>query len=284
MALRVSIGAGRARLLQLVLTESALVAVAASALGLACSWWAAPFVVNHLNPLYLPVRLTLRVDWRVTTFAVALTFAITMLFGLAPALRASSITPASALKGGDDPHGRRRVMNALVAAQVAFSLLVLFVAGLFIATFEHMANQPTGFSSARLLTLQSASGTELSTERWYDAVQRVRSLPGVESAALAHTALMAGSARNSSVWANGQAPDGTFLNRTWLLRVSPGWFDTMGVQLVEGRDLRWDDSVPNVAVVNETFARRYFGGQSPVGHSFETLYRPGCRAHRRSGP
>jgi putative ABC transport system permease protein len=92
---------------------------------------------------------------------------------------------------------------------------------------------------------------------------------------------MAGNARNASVWPNGQAPDGTFFNRMWLLTVSPGWFDTMEVPLIEGRDLRWDDtaSVPNVAVVNETFARRYFGGRSPVGQTFETLSNFGGLEH-----
>jgi predicted permease len=271
MALRVSIGAGRARLIQLVLMEGAIVAVAASALGLACSHWATPFVVGRLNPLGQPVRLTLPADWRVTAFALALTLAITMLFGLAPALRASSITPASALKGGNDPHGRRRLMNALVAAQVAFCVLVLFVAGLLISTFERMANQPTGFSSARLLTLESTSSAELSIERWYQATRHVRSLPAVESAALAQYALMSFHAQPWPVWANGHSPDGNWTNNTWFLGVSPGWFDTMKMPLLAGRDLRWDDEYPSVAVVNERFARRYFGGQSPIGHTFEIL-------------
>ena len=100
---------------------------------------------GKLNPPDQTVQLALQADWRVTLFALALTFAVTMLFGLAPALRASSIKPAIALKGGDDPHSRRRWMNALIAAQVAFCSFVLFVAGLFISTFQRMANQPTGF-------------------------------------------------------------------------------------------------------------------------------------------
>jgi len=157
MALRVSIGAGRGRLVQLVLIESALLAACASALGILFAWWAAPFVVGMINPPDDPARLILPADWRVTSFAVALTFAVTILFGLAPAPRASSVKPASALKGGDDPHSRRRLMNALVAAQVAFCFLVHFVAGLFISTFEKLANQPTGFSSARVLTLETVS-------------------------------------------------------------------------------------------------------------------------------
>ncbi len=269
MALRVSIGAGRARLIQLVLMESALIALAASVLGFAFSWWAPPFVVGKLNPPDQTVQLALQADWRVTLFALALTFAVTMLFGLAPALRASSIKPAIALKGGDDPHSRRRWMNALIAAQVAFCSFVLFVAGLFISTFQRMANQPTGFSSARVLTLESISSADLPTTAWYQVAQQLRSAPGVEAAALSQYALMSFNAQTEYTWANGHSPDGTWSHSTWFLGVSPGWFETMKLQLLEGRDFRFDDEYPKVAVVNETFVRRYFGSENPVGQSFE---------------
>jgi predicted permease len=270
MALRISIGAGRARLVQLVLIEGALIALGASVLGLAFSCWAPPFVVARLNPPDQPVQLGLHADWRVTVFALALTFAVAMLFGLAPALRASSIQPAIALKGGDDPHGRRRLMNTLIAAQVAFCSFVLFVAGLFISTFERMANQPTGFSSARVLTLESATRADLAAEDWYQVAQQLRSLPGVESAALAEHALMSFQAQTRFVWANGQSPDGTWSHSTWILGISPAWFETMKLKLMDGRDFRWDDAYPNVAIVNENFARRYYGAKDPVGRSFET--------------
>jgi putative ABC transport system permease protein len=271
MALRISIGAARMRLVQLLLVESALIAIAASTLGLALSWWAAPFVVHKLRMGDQPIRLVLHADWRVTLFALALTFTVTMLFGLAPALRASSVTPAAALKGGDDPHGRRRLMNSLTAAQATFCTFVLFVGGLFIATFERMANQPTGFSSARVLTLESVSKADLSRGQWYQATQQIRTLPGVESAALAQYALMSFNAQTGFIWANGHAPDGTWSNSTWFLGVSPGWFETMKLDLLAGRDFRWDDQFPKVAIVNEKFSHRYFGSESPIGRTFETL-------------
>jgi putative ABC transport system permease protein len=128
MALRVSIGAGRWRLVQLVLVESAWVAFLAAAIGAVFAWWAAPFIVSMINPPDNPDRLALPVDWRVMGFALTLTLGVTFLFGLVPALNASSVRPASALKGGEDPHSRRRLMHALIAAQVAFCFLVLFVA------------------------------------------------------------------------------------------------------------------------------------------------------------
>jgi putative ABC transport system permease protein len=268
MALRVSIGAGKRRLVQLVLMESALLALIASTVGIVFAWWAAPFVVGMINPPDDPARLVLPADWRVTIFAVALTFAVTLLFGLAPALRASAVKPASALKGGDDPHTKRRLMHGLVAVQVAFCFLVHFVAGLFIFTFERLANQPTGFSSARVLTLETVSNAEQPAAAWYEVLDHVRALPGVESAAVAQWALMMGGAWIQPVWANGHSPE-EYPSPPLFLGVSPGWFETMKIALLDGRDFRSDDTFPHVAAVNEAFARRYFDGRNPVGQTFQ---------------
>src|SRR6185503_19167509 len=112
IALRVAIGAGRWRLVQLVLVETALVALLATSIGGLFTWWSAPFVVARINPPDNPTRLALPADWRVLGFALALTIGVTFLFGLLPALRASAVKPASALKGGEDPHSRRRMMHA----------------------------------------------------------------------------------------------------------------------------------------------------------------------------
>src|SRR5262249_17218766 len=131
MALRVSIGAGRRHLLQLVLVQSAVLAVLSSVLGALFTAWSAPFVVSRIDASDNPVRLSLPADFRVFLFVVLVTVAVTCLFGLIPALRASSIQPASALKGGEDPHSHRRLMYALIGAQVAFCCLILFVGGLF---------------------------------------------------------------------------------------------------------------------------------------------------------
>ncbi len=124
--------------MQLVLVESAWLAFLAAALGGVFAWWAAPLVVSMINPPDNPARLFLPADWRVLGFGLALTVGVMLLFGLAPALRASAVKPVSALKGGEDPHSRRRLMHALIAVQTAFCFLVLFVAGLFVATFERL--------------------------------------------------------------------------------------------------------------------------------------------------
>lgn len=269
MALRVSIGAGRWRLVQLVLVESAMVALAASALGGMFAWWSAPFVVNMINPPDNPARLVLPADWRVLGFAVSLGLLVTMLFGLAPALRASEVKPVSALKGGEDPHAKRRLMHALIAAQVTFCFLVHFVAGLFVATFDRLANQPVGFTPEGLLTLETAARTEQAKGSWEDVLRQVRATPGVESAALSGWALMSGNGWSSGVFAGGKSPDGG--NEPYFLGVSRGWLSTMEIPMIAGRDFRDDDLDPRVAIVNEEFAKKYFDGRNPVGESLETV-------------
>jgi predicted permease len=267
MALRVSIGAGRRRLVQLMLVESTLLALMASVLGGVFAWWSAPFVVSLINPPGDPARLALPADGRVLAFAAALALGVTLLFGMVPALRASAVKPAAALKGGEDPHARRRLMKSLVAAQVAFCFLVHFVAGLFVATFDRLASQPTGFAAEGLLVLETTAKRGQEAEHWEKVTEHLRSLPGVRSAALCGWGLMSGNGWSSDVWAGSKSPDGS--SEPYFLSVSPGWLETMKIPLLEGRDFRPEETYPKVGIVNEEFARRYFEGQSPVGQRLE---------------
>jgi predicted permease len=266
MALRVSIGAGRWRLVQLVLLESAWIACLAASIGALIAWRSAPFVVSMINPANNPARLALPADWRVFGFGLALAFGVTLLFGLAPALRASSVKPVSALKGGEDPHSRRRLMHGLIAVQVAVCFLVHFVAGLFIATFDRLSTQPTGFSAERTLTLDTVAKRGQPPAFWVQVGDRIRSVPGVEKVGLSGWPLLSGNGWNGFIAINGFQPTSML---SYFLGVSPDWRDTMKIPLLEGRDFRPDDRHPSVAIVNDAFAKHYFPGESPLGKSFD---------------
>ncbi|MEO6964918.1 MAG: ABC transporter permease [Acidobacteriaceae bacterium] len=265
MALRVSIGAGRGRLTQMVLVESAMVAFLAAALGALFTWWSAPYIVSKINPLNNPTHLILSGDWRVLGFGLALIFGVTLLLGLVPALRVSTVKPVSVLKGGVDPHSRRRSMHWMIAAQVAFCFLVVFVAGLFVATFQRLSNEYTGFSSQRLLTLETDTKQAQPPVAWEQMADRLRAVPGVEKVALCQWPLLSGISSNAFISIHG-APPGNAL--TYFLGVSPGWLSTMKIPLLDGRDFRPEETSPGAAVVNETFAKTYFNGEDPVGKSF----------------
>jgi len=265
MALRVSIGAGRARLVQLVLVESAWIAAAATALGALFAWWAAPFVVAHINPPKDPAHLSLPADWRVFAFGFVLTAIVTLLFGLTPALRASSVQPVSALKGGEDPHARRRLMHVLIAGQVAFCFAVLFVASLFVKSFDRLSTQSNGFSADNILALETVAKSAQSGVAWEQTLDRLRNVRGVDKVALASWPLLDGNGWNTFISVNG-GPSSPVLD--YLLGISPYFPDTMRIPIVAGRDFLPTDPA-NVAIVNEAFAKTYFNNDNPVGKSFQ---------------
>jgi predicted permease len=276
MALRVSIGAGRWRLVQLVLVESAWLAFLATAIGWIFAWWSAPVIAGMIYPPAYHARLILPVDWRVLGFALALTCAVTFLFGLMPALRASAVKPVSALRGGENPHSRGRLMHSLIAIQVAFCFVVQLASGLFVATFERLTNQPIGFSAARVLNVEAVTSAPQSPVFWEQVAQRLRSVPGVEKVALIGWPLMSGESAVGNISTNGAPPSDVFSD---FVTISPGWADLMKIPLLGGRDFRASDVNPRVAIVNQSFAKQYFGGEDPVGKWFDRVEPAGGRSH-----
>ncbi|HXR77442.1 MAG TPA: ADOP family duplicated permease [Bryobacteraceae bacterium] len=275
MALRVSIGAGQWRLIQLVLMESTLLAAIASALGTFFASWSAPLVVSMLHVPEDPVRLVLNSGWRSLAFSVALTSLVALLFGLAPALRASGVKPISALKGGQEPPSRRRGMKALLAAQMAFCVLVQFVAGLFVASFQRLSNRPLGFSAEHVLVMDLSASQKQPLQVWMQMADQLHGTPGVQSAALAGWPLLS---RNRWTEMGVRVPGKLTEGRpSYVLDVSPGFFETMRIDQIDGRDFRRGDlpprlgastqPLPGVGIVNEAFARVYFKGENPVGRS-----------------
>lgn len=266
MALRISIGAGRRRLVQLILAQSALLALLASVVGAGFAAWSAPFVLGRVNPPDNPARLPLPADGRVLLFGFALMLLVVLLLGLLPALRASAVQPVTALKGGQNPHAPRRLVRGAIALQVAFCFLVLFLSSLFVASFERLQNRPLGFSTDRLLLLQTVAGKGQLPVVWNQTAEALRAVPGVSSVAISRWALLQGIAINSDISINGALPSPTV---GWFLNVSPGWLSTMKIPLLAGRDFRPEETSPGAAIVNETFVKTYFPGQDPIGRTFE---------------
>ena len=266
MALRISIGAGRSRLVQLILCQSALLALTASVLGACFAAWAAPFVLSLINPPDNPARLDLPADWRVLLFGFGLIILIVLLLGLLPALRASAVRPVAVLKGGEDPHSSRRLMRGAIALQVAFCCLVLFLASLFVASFQRLQNRPLGFSTDRLLLLEAVAGKGQIPAVWNQTAEALRAVPGVDSVAISGWPLLGHIMINSEISVNGASPNPT---PAFYLNVTPGWLSTMKLALVAGRDFRIQDTSPGTAIVNEAFAKTYFPGQDPIGRNFE---------------
>jgi predicted permease len=287
MALRVSIGAGRWRLVRLMLVESALLAASASALGALFAWWAAPLVVSQLSSPDDPVRLALGIDWRLVSFGTTLTVVVALLFGAVPAVRASGVMPLDVINGGGRITGHRRLTRALIGAQAAFCVFVLFVGVLFVATFARLATWPLGFRADGVLVADAdAPRTVDGGARWASVVEDVRALPGVQSVALSGWALLSGNrwrrdVRVAGLPAQGDAPH--------FLAVSPGFFATMQIPVLAGRELRRGDVSADVdepsvrprdgvGLVNQAFVRTYFGGRSPLGQRVSIEVRPHLRA------
>jgi predicted permease len=274
MALRVSIGAGRGRLVQQVLIESGMIAVAACALGAVLAMVVAPAIASMLSTSRTIVRLDLHMNWRLLVFLAGVGSLVTLLFGLAPALRASAVLPGNALKSGTGRHTARiGLFRPLVAAQVAFSFVVLFVTGLCLTSFVKLLQTDLGFDSSNLVLARVATGPSSpdatgSSDIWQQLQERLHRLPDVESVALSPWGLFEGPGRNKGVRVTGRPVDAYM---PWYLPVSPGFFTTMRIPLVAGRDFEWRDAqpeAPSAVIVNESFARRYFPGESPLGKRF----------------
>ncbi len=276
MALRLSIGASRLRLVQQMLVESALVAGAACLLGLLFAEFAGPAVVQTLSSPDDPVWLELRNDWRLLTFAGVLALVTTALFGIAPALRASSVAPLTALKsGGGRSSGRAGVMRPFVAAQVAFGLMVLFVGSLLVLSFAKLARVDPGFSTSDvlILSLETLERMEPRQQRaaLFQVLERLASVPGVQAVSSADANPL------GRAWTHNFRVPGTEHEEfeATVTPVTDGFLETMRIPVRAGRAFSRRDLDPEGAsavIVNDAFASRYFDGESPVGRTLGTRF------------
>ena len=274
MALRASIGAGRGRLIQQAMIESGLLALAACALGAVFSAVATPKIVAMTSASSANVRLDVGPDWRILVFLGAMAVFATFLFGLAPALHAAAAAPADALKSGGGRHTTRAsLFRPLVAAQIAFSFVVLFVGGLCLTSFAKLLRTDLGFDASDLVLVRvTASSTgqnhKPAAAAWISLLEGLERTPGIDAASYSRWGLFSGSGRNKSVQIPGRAVDA---HTPWYMPVSPGFLRTMRIPLVAGRDLEWRDVRPDLStavIVNESFAARYFPGVSALGKRF----------------
>jgi putative ABC transport system permease protein len=268
MSLRLSLGAGRGRLIQQVLAESALLAAAACVAGALFALFVAPAAVGLLGSPEDPVSLELLVDWRLVAFIGALTLLITTAFGLAPALRASNAVPMTALKSaGGRASTRLGAVRAFVVLQVAFSLVVLFVGGLLVLSFARVTSVDPGFATSGVLLLSwEPTGRIERAQRRATLVQvldRLRDVPGVEAVSAASGMLGRGWRHNIRL--PGTADEWV---EAGMKPVTPGFFETMQIPLRAGRTFVRADletERPTTIIVDEAFAARYFGREPAVG-------------------
>ena len=278
MALRLSLGAGRSRLIRQLLTESVLLAMAAGAAGLALSYAAIQFL-RAWNPGNLPLAGFIQLDSRALGFMFLISVLTGVLFGLAPALQSSRANLNSTLKeGGRSTAGsaRRHTRAALVIAEIALSLMLLVAAGLLLRSLARLQSVTGGFAAPpqELLTMAISP-----TDRKYDdagpvrayydqVVERVRQLPGVQSAAVSDTLPPNRQSDSDTFMIQGQALAAGEINPAVSdAVVGPGYFETMLIPLRQGRYFTahdTQDSAP-VVIVSESLARRFFPNQDPVG-------------------
>jgi macrolide transport system ATP-binding/permease protein len=277
IAVRLSIGAGRWRLMRQLLTESLLLAGLGAGIGLALAAPLSKFVVGVAGG---GDTIDAHLDGLALLFTGAAALATALLFGLLPAIRATRVDLTPALKEGSggalgsDP--RLRVSRLLIAGQVALSTLLLTGAGLFVRTLANITSIDPGFQTQRLLLFDVDglhSGYE--GERLLGLYERIRekvaAIPGVRAVTLSNHALISGTVSNDGVSipgyhaTNGQQPV------AYLMRVGNDFLTSMEIPIVQGRDLDSRDRLkaPRVAVVNETFVRMYFAGQSAMGRIFQ---------------
>jgi putative ABC transport system permease protein len=289
VSIRAAMGAGRRRIVRQLMTESMLLAVLGGALGVLLAWWGVKLLIG-LSPADIPRLENIRLDGRVLLFTMGLSLLTGLIFGLAPALQTSQLNLSETLKeggrtGGGGAGGRRaqRIRGAFIVAEVALTLALLVGAGLLVRSFWRLQQVDPGFRPDHLLTMRlSLSGSNYATGAqavsFFERLQgRLAALPGVVSASATTGVMLPKLANSAGFTIEGRPRDPNEQGLELPIdTVQPNYFQTMGVQLLKGRTFTSQDTreSPRVTIVNETFARRYFPDEDPIGKRF-TFGRPG---------
>jgi putative ABC transport system permease protein len=275
MAVRLAIGAGRSRLIRQVLSESLLLSLAGAVAGALLARTLSRGLVAFLNTANNQVSLDFKQDWRLFAFLLAVSLVTCLLFGLAPALRASRTAPGAAMKTGGHgmtaSRGRLGFRGALVVSQVALSLVLLFGALLFIESLRNLLTDNPGFQAKGVLIAGlDFTRLQIPVEKrgvfHRELLERIRSIPGVDAAAETNIVPLSGDGWGNTVWIDG----GTQRQNSNFSSVSPQYFKTLSIPMLAGRDFNDSETAqsPRAAIVNEAFARRLGLGENPIGMRF----------------
>jgi len=277
-SVRSALGASARRLARQLLAESVLLSAIGAALGVLVAVAGSRFLVTQLsmttNRVFNRVFIDVGIDWRILAFTAAVGIATALLFGVAPALRSARVAPIDAMKeqGRGTSSARGGFAGSLVMVQVAMSLVLLIGAGLFVRTFAALSNRHLGLDRDGILVVDMSAeraGTDSAARiaMYERIVQSVRAMPQVSTAALASITPVSGSNSTRRMLRVDRPPLAEADRRVWVNVISAGWFATMGTRFVAGRDFDERDRIgaARVVIVNETYVRKHFGSENPVG-------------------
>src|SRR5246500_1214895 len=278
IAARLSLGASRGRLIRQLFVESLLLGVAGTLLGVVLAQWISRFLVAFLGASAPDVFIDLRPDWLVLSFTLAIALLTTILFGLAPTFRATRIAPAAALKsagrnlaGGREHFSLRR---GLAVSQVAFSLVLLVGAILFVRSLKNTLSVDAGFHTAGIMEAdldfrQLKIPAPQRQDYKLNLIDRLRALPGVEEVADASVVPLSGYGWQENVIMAGATKRADVA--PLFTRVSPDFFNTLGIRIMAGRAFNERDSANSskVAIVNQSFVKKIFNGANPIATHFQ---------------
>lgn len=282
IAVRLALGATRLRIVRQLLVESLLLSIAGGLIGLAIAAATAPVILSFFVNGEAPAPISTAPDWRILAFTAGVAMLTGILFGLAPAFQSTRTNVGPTLKDQATSvvGGQGRLRKALVAAQIAVSLLLLIGAALFIRTLDNLLAVDIGFESSRLIAFSidpSLNGYEPARVRQFSQtlLERLSRIPGVDATGFASVRILEGNQWNSGMTVEGYQPKPDENIAIWNNSVSPGYFKSLGVPILAGRDFDERDvftvappeGVPDfkVAIVNERFARHFFGNANPIG-------------------
>jgi putative ABC transport system permease protein len=283
IAIRIALGSGRWRLIRQLLTESLLLSLTGAALGILFAHWGARMLVafissgQHTGGQHT-VFLDLSIDSRVLAFTAGVAILTGLLFGLAPAWRGTRVDPQSAMKAnarGTIEGAKFGLGKALVVVQVALSLVLVVGAGLMLATFFRLETLDPGFEREHVLL----AGVDLRNGQYPPArrgaivaemLEHLRALPGVRSASTSNVTPISGWLRAANLQIDGYTSKGKDGTLVYFNEVSDRFFETLGTDLVAGRDFNAHDTLesPKVTIVNQAMAKKFFAGQNPVGKRY----------------